>query len=732
MSKPGKSLKGLCKKLGVRLTVKRGQKRVYKNVAVLKRQCKNKVKRKKVIKRRRRFGTSSETNEPPDSELVSSIMMIYFGSVVVRPTPRDIINRMRDMITPHFERDPELDDRDINYLIHNNFFKSRSLREGSMQPDEMLSEFMMGYYHKFVPFKRSNMTSNIRSKALDAWDGPPEQPLSTRDMVTKFAIHAATQDFQVGYGNNSIVGKYTMSACRRKGINYHTENPNLDADVIFYKLHQHTLRGFRELVRILRSVRREHQTIVSSGRRLHIPSFINRIGKELCFLLHKIRMSCLPDVDKLTIIKDDGRLSHHFCHRNLRLCSCEDFYYRRFSNNRASRTCKHIRREFRENERVYLTPDRLPGEDNITPIEQFYFNIVRLERSGLIEMSMDSSSLTGTRLYGLPGVIDPDYGRRLALGRDINNPNSAIQVLSFADDSLDAPPYSPYAPPEDDSSEGPEYPYDIEELKKEIIRTNVKLSKPDDTCYLCLEPNKYLINNCPRTCNSSLICIHCVKSYPDNWIVIPNYNKCGTCRAPLTTDKKRDINTIKYQIEVDEFNSLSRKIFAKEILERVAPGLANVPGVRVYFGKKKKKASVPESLKKVCKRLKIRLTVKRKGKRVYKSVKVLKELCKKALKKKVLRKSKVVKKKRRKVVKKKKKVVKKRKKVVKKRKKVVRKRKFGRNPTPSITKAPVRYNPSKLYRHQIPSQKSLKMISGEPKGNQQYKSYKGSSSTYGF
>ena len=59
-------------------------------------------------------------------------------------------------------------------------------------------------------------------------------------------------------------------------------------------------------------------------------------------------------------------------------------------------------------------------------------------------------------------------------------------------------------------------------------------------------------------------------------------------RAPLTTDKKRDINTIKYQIEVDEFNSLSRKIFAKDILERVAPGLANVPGVRVYFERKEK------------------------------------------------------------------------------------------------------------------------------------------------
>jgi len=56
MSKPGKVLKALCKKLGVRLTVKRGKKRVYKSIKVLKRQCANKKKRK--VKRRRKFGTS--------------------------------------------------------------------------------------------------------------------------------------------------------------------------------------------------------------------------------------------------------------------------------------------------------------------------------------------------------------------------------------------------------------------------------------------------------------------------------------------------------------------------------------------------------------------------------------------------------------------------------------------------------------------------------------------------
>ena len=56
MSKPGKSLRNLCKKLGVRLTVKRGKKRVYKSVKVLKKQCSKKKRR------RRKFGSSSNNN----------------------------------------------------------------------------------------------------------------------------------------------------------------------------------------------------------------------------------------------------------------------------------------------------------------------------------------------------------------------------------------------------------------------------------------------------------------------------------------------------------------------------------------------------------------------------------------------------------------------------------------------------------------------------------------------
>ena len=47
-----------------------------------------------------------------------------------------------------------------------------------------------------------------------------------------------------------------------------------------------------------------------------------------------------------------------------------------------------------------------------------------------------------------------------------------------------------------------------------------------------------------------------------------------------------------------------------------------------------KKEKISQSLKKKCKKLKVRLTMKRGGKRVYKSIKVLKAQCSKKEKKK--------------------------------------------------------------------------------------------------
>ena len=79
MSKPGKVLKAMCKRLGVRLTVKRNGKRVYKRVAVLKRQCANKKKRK--VKRRRNFGVTFEgySADPPTKTQVEQRNLRYWS-----------------------------------------------------------------------------------------------------------------------------------------------------------------------------------------------------------------------------------------------------------------------------------------------------------------------------------------------------------------------------------------------------------------------------------------------------------------------------------------------------------------------------------------------------------------------------------------------------------------------------------------------------------------------------
>jgi len=71
--------------------------------------------------------------------------------------------------------------------------------------------------------------------------------------------------------------------------------------------------------------------------------------------------------------------------------------------------------------------------------------------------------------------------------------------------------------------------------------------------------------------------------------------------------------------------------------EKVLKGLCKKAAKKSNFGKSKKKVSKKKgpsvSLKKLCKRLKVKLTIKRAGKRVYKSEKVLKSQCKKAAKK---------------------------------------------------------------------------------------------------
>ena len=57
-NRPSAATRRLCKKHKVRLTVKRGKKKVYKSEAMLKKQCKKAMKRKKkkTVKRKSRYG----------------------------------------------------------------------------------------------------------------------------------------------------------------------------------------------------------------------------------------------------------------------------------------------------------------------------------------------------------------------------------------------------------------------------------------------------------------------------------------------------------------------------------------------------------------------------------------------------------------------------------------------------------------------------------------------------
>jgi hypothetical protein len=95
MSKPGKVLKALCKKLGVRLTVKRGKKRVYKSITVLKAQCKRKAKKKKKkkVKRKRKFGAHRVSERYNFPDRVENRIASFLG-----PDPREIAQLRREAI----------------------------------------------------------------------------------------------------------------------------------------------------------------------------------------------------------------------------------------------------------------------------------------------------------------------------------------------------------------------------------------------------------------------------------------------------------------------------------------------------------------------------------------------------------------------------------------------------------------------------------------------------------
>ena len=877
MSKPGKVLKGLCKKLGVRLTIKRGKKRVYKSVAVLKAQCKKKVKKKKkkvvkkkkkvkrkrkvkkkkVKRRKAKFGASRANFDAPlydygENHLMSSLTnqsgktvdaiqsiynfqvpLNYFDSGYnpfdVHEFSKNLMNdsindprKMIDLIMSSFEIEDDLGSKGIHYLLHNKFFKTDT---GDFSLDaDLLSDYMLGNYHKRVPFKREDSGQPLLEKARRVCIGNNNNNTEVIDenevriLAKRYLWHDDLYDINWDNpdgGYPILTGVKTEKCLRREAvIEFIRENerfPNISDNDIYWIINR-TQQKFgkpanwdnsrpvsqipdnRQPIpvdqilqeindRELRAVNffiKQHQSIYTDqviannnelqrrwGEYIYITrgdssillnTFLVRVLEEYVRLCHTLRVYSINLGTTKVTKNDTGVSTYHFWNPELRLCSCPSFYFSRFNqripwHNRelrdnsviypiakrytmtprmtGRRRCKHIRG-------VPNTPDNrgrggevfavdgeiellLPGNEqlNLTPTQQMLFNIIKLmEPQRLTDRGINLNDLA---YFGSLNVIERQLHELLPINNPVVQPRGEIIA------------------PED------------------LVRRNSKRGFVDgrqNSCYLCLSEKPFLLKNCPENCVESLICLDCIKNYPANWdnrrIMGNSRIKCGFCRGMLTPAQTTDFERMRTDpnFNEDRFNELSYDLYPemRNLFDELPRG--------GFFGKKKKKVGIPTSLKKVCKRLKIRLTIKRKGKRVYKSVKVLKELCKKALKKKkkVLRKSKAGKKKkkvvrkRKKVVKKKKvvrkrkkvvkkkKVIRKRKKVVKrKRKKIVkRKRKFGRNPTPSITMSPVKYNPSKLYRHHVPSQKSMNMISGNPKIYQKYKSYKGSSSTYGF
>ena len=81
----------------------------------------------------------------------------------------------------------------------------------------------------------------------------------------------------------------------------------------------------------------------------------------------------------------------------------------------------------------------------------------------------------------------------------------------------------------------------------------------------------------------------------------------------------------------DYFKSMVRHM--RDVNKGIIKKRSNYGKKKIKRKSKMKKEKISQSLKKKCKKLKVRLTTKRGGKRVYKSIKVLKSQCEKAVKK---------------------------------------------------------------------------------------------------
>ena len=148
MSKPGKVLKNLCKRLKVRLTVKRGKKRVYKSVKVLKAQCKRKKKKKKKVKRkrkkikkkrkkvkrRRKFGSNSLVDRITKLKLKDKYEKILKAAEL---KDSDSSKNLNDKFIKNLEElNKKVSEREIKEKINNEYLYYSTLTRGKIKAEK--------------------------------------------------------------------------------------------------------------------------------------------------------------------------------------------------------------------------------------------------------------------------------------------------------------------------------------------------------------------------------------------------------------------------------------------------------------------------------------------------------------------------------------------------------------------------------------------------------------------
>ena len=130
MSKPGKVLKRLCKRLKVRLTVKRNGKRVYKSIKVLKAQCKRKTSKKK-LSRGSKYGKNKKKKKSLKNKIKKyGITMGLSGIVIAGGIGSEIyVKRLYIKVLSHEIKLEDIKSKSLKKYFNQKFVSQKFIME---------------------------------------------------------------------------------------------------------------------------------------------------------------------------------------------------------------------------------------------------------------------------------------------------------------------------------------------------------------------------------------------------------------------------------------------------------------------------------------------------------------------------------------------------------------------------------------------------------------------------